>query len=215
MRSLKTPIRPLIAVAATVVAVCAASCEADAPGGPDEPSERSESSFDPQLGVDPTAPVKEGELPEPGPIDLAELDDDARGLTLGEEHVVGDNHTTLLEVRRPLPSSAGAPRPPSGHEWAGARASTCFESDLDRQLEIGSYLFSAVGEDAFSYPGVQPKDVWWPLPQYPGYGRLAPGQCTSGWVAIPVPVGASLTAIVQSSVTREPVAEWSVPADAW
>ncbi|KAA1425828.1 hypothetical protein [Nocardioides antri] len=215
MRSLRRGIRPLLAVTAVAVAVSAASCDADAPGESDGPGGGSGSSFDPQLGVDPTAPVEEGELPEPGPTDLAQLDDDARGLALGDEHVVGGNHATLLEVRRPLPSSVDAPRPGPGHEWAGARVRTCFESDLDRQLEIGSYLFSAVSEDSISYPGVQPEAAGWPVPQYPGYGRLAPGQCTSGWIAIPVPVDATLTSIVQSAVTTDPVSEWTIPGDAW
>jgi hypothetical protein len=194
------------------LAIGAASCDTDPA---DEPDGRNEAPFDPQLGVDPTVPVEEGELPEAGPTDLAGLDDDDRGLALGGEYVVGGNHTTLLEVRRPLPSSGDAPRPGPGREWVGARAMTCFESELDRQLEIGSYLFSAVSEESISYPGIQPVDARWPLPQYPGYGRLAPGQCTNGWIAIPVPVGVTLTSIVQSAVTGDPVSEWTVPADAW
>ncbi|MDQ4055614.1 MAG: hypothetical protein M3237_23375 [Actinomycetota bacterium] len=188
-----------------------ASCDT-AP--PDEPDGGSEASFDPQLGVDPTVPVEEGELPEAGPTDLSGLDDD-RALALGEEYVVGGNHTTLLEVVRPLRSPGDAPGPGPGREWVGARATTCFESELDRQLEIGSYLFSAVSEDSISYPGIQPEEAQWPLPQYPGYGRLAPGQCTSGWIAIPVPVGVTVTSIVHSAVTGDPVSEWRVPASAW
>jgi hypothetical protein len=208
--------RPIVRLCAmgvvVALAIGVASCDSDPPDGPDS---RNEASFDPHLGVDPTVPVEEGELPEVGPTDLAGLGDAARGLALGDEYVVGGNHTTLLEVRRPLPSSGDAPRPGSGREWVGARVTTCFETELDRQLEIGSYLFSAVSEDSISYPGIQPEQARWPLPQYPGYGRLAPGRCTSGWIAIPVPVGVTLTSIVQSAVTADPVSEWSVPADAW
>lgn len=204
----------LVSIAVAGILVGAVSCSSDEPDQERQGGE-SGSSYDPQLGVDATAPVEEGELPEPGPTDLGGLDDDARGLAPGEEHVVGGNHTTLLEVRRPLPSSADAPRPGPGHEWVGARVRTCFESEHDRQLEIGSYLFSAVSEDSVSYPGIQPEAAAWPVPQYPGYGRLAPGQCTSGWVAIPVPQDARLTSIVQSAVTKDPVSEWTVPSDAW
>lgn len=211
--------RPSVWLCATgmlvAFAIGVASCDSDPADGPDGPDGGNGTSFDPQLGVDPTVPVEEGELPEAGPTDLAGLDDDDRGLALGEEYVVGGNHTTLREVRRPLPSPGEAPSSGPGRDWAGARVTTCFESDLDRQLEIGSYLFSAVSEDSISYPGIQPEGARWPLPQYPGYGRLAPGQCTSGWIAIPVPVGVTLTSIVQSAVTADPVSEWTVPADAW
>lgn len=210
------PVRALVALGIVgAVGVGTVSCASDGPADQDGPEQESGSSYDPQLGVDRTAPVEEGQLPTSGPTDLSGLDDDARGLPPGEEHVVGGNHTTLLEVRRPLPSPADAPRPGPGQEWVGARVRTCFVSEHDRQLEIGSYLFSAVSEDSVSYPGVQPEAAVWPVPQYPGYGRLAPGQCTSGWIAIPVPTGVPLTSIVQSAVTKDPVSEWAVPADAW
>ncbi|RHW22793.1 hypothetical protein D0Z08_31110 [Nocardioides immobilis] len=213
MRSRRQYPRLLVATGVVfVLAIGVTSCSSDPP---QRPYAGSGASADPQLGVDPTVPVEEGELPEAGPTDLADLGEDALGLALGDEYVVGGNHTTLLEVRRPLPSYGDDPGPGPGREWVGARVSTCFESELDRQLEIGSYLFSAVSEHSISYPGVQPEDAGWPVPQYPGYGRLAPGQCTSGWIAIPVPVGATLTSIVQSAVTTDPVSEWTVPTDAW
>jgi hypothetical protein len=186
-------------------------CSADPP---DEPDNAAGSSYDPQLGVDPTVSVEPGELPTAGPTDLSPLEEDARGLAVGQEYVAGGNHTTLLEVRRPLSSPGEAPPAGAGRVWVGARLRTCFESELDRQLEIGSYTFSAVTTDSMSYPGIQPPDAGWPVPQYPGYGRLAPGQCTSGWVAIPVPADATLTSIVQSAVTKVPLDEWLVPADA-
>lgn len=217
MRSLGRSARPpVVATVAVVAAVSALTMGLVAcTSGPDEPPGGAATPSDPQIGIDPTVPVEEGELPEAGPTDLAGLDQDARGLALGDEYVVGGNHTTVLEVRRPLPSPGDAPRPDPGHEWAGARVRTCFETEQNLQLEIGSYLFSAVSDDSYSYPGVQPEDARWPLPQYPGYGRLAPGQCTSGWIAMPVPTGATLTSIVQSAVTTDPVSEWTVPADAW
>lgn len=199
---------------AVALATGVASCGSDPTEEPD-PAGRSETSFDSHFGVDPTVPVEEGDLPEPGPTDLTDLDEDSRDLSLGEEHVVGGNHTTLLEIRRPLTAPDDAPRPGAGHEWAGVRVRTCFESELDRQLEIGSYLFSAVSDDSYSFPGIQPEDLGWPVPQYPGYGRLAPGQCTSGWIAIPVPVDVTLTAVVQNAVTMEPVSEWAAPVGAW
>lgn len=207
---------PSVGAAGLVVALAAGaagvvSCGADSP----EPTPQDPSTFDPHQGVAPTAPVEEGELPEPGPTDLSGLDEDDRALALREEHVVGGDHTTLLEVRRLVPEPGDAPGPGAGQVWVGVRVRTCFESELDRQLEIGSYSFSVVDEDSFSYPGIQPGHAGWPVPQYPGYGRLAPGQCTSGWVAIPVPEGVTPISVVQSAVTGGPVAEWTVPAEAW
>lgn len=200
-----------LAVAAVTALVLVAGCS-----GSDErpPADDAETSSPAELGIDPSAPVEAGELPEEGPTDLGGLGPDDRDLVVGEEHVAGSNHTTVLEVRRPLAAPSDQRPDGPGREWVGVRVATCFETDLDLQLEIGSYTFSVVSDDETSFPGIQPADARWPLPQYPGYGRLAPGQCTSGWVAIPVAADAVLASIVQSTVMGDPVAAWVVPDDA-
>lgn len=162
-------------------------------------------------GVDPTVPVSPGELPTPGPFDPDELAGPGEPLGLGDIYAKDATSIAVLDLRRPLSGPGAVPRPPRGQEWVGVDARTCFDSEEERQLEVGSYLFSVLSADNRRYPGIQPQGPDWPLPQYPGYGRISPGQCTRGWVAIPVPVRETIDVVVAFAGRDLPVAAWSVP----
>lgn len=137
--------------------------------------------------------------------------------SVGQSISVGGVTTTVEQVVKHF----GSDRPTFQPEdktlaWLGVRVRTCVSPHGKTSGPFGWYLFDAIDSSDGWYPALTWKSAYplpsseWPLPQYPPFSKLWPGQCAAGWVLIPVPRAARISKVTYAyaGVTR---AAWQVP----
>lgn len=131
-----------------------------------------------------------------------------RGSLVGVTLEGGRSDTTLLQVRRVrAPDNRSAPK---GQEWYGIRARTCRHANAGDRGRSPWSEWVVVTASGASYPGRPAPWTDFPPQQYPADG-VGEGECTVGWVLVPVPRGTyrDVVRVVLRPRTANPL-EWEV-----
>lgn len=141
-----------------------------------------------------------------------------RALRVGQTFTSDGESVTLREIHRPMTSRqpGQAPRDP-GDEWIGLNVRACVAASAPEPVEAGWWTFAGLGKGGERYPGL----VWskkikplpsnnWPVPQYPTFGKIAPGQCEAGWLLLAGQKDKPLESVIFTDTSGAPRAEWKV-----
>lgn len=137
-------------------------------------------------------------------------------LKIGQTFTSNGASVTLRQIRRPMVSKqpGQSPRDP-GDEWIGLNVKTCVSATASEAVDVGWWTFAGLGKGGDRYPGL----VWrkkikplpsnnWPVPQYPTFGKIVPGQCEAGWLLLAGKKGKPLDSVVFTDAAGAPLAKW-------
>lgn len=141
-----------------------------------------------------------------------------RVLTVGQTFTTEGASVTLRQIRRPMVSRqpGQSPRDP-GDEWIGLNVKTCVGASASRAVDVGWWTFAGLGKRGDRYPGL----VWrkkikplpsnnWPVPQYPTFGKIVPGQCEAGWLLLAGKKGKPLDSVIFTDAAGAPRVKWKM-----
>lgn len=131
-----------------------------------------------------------------------------RALKVGQSRRGTGVITTVLEVKRPYPPALYR-EPNPGKVWLGIRAKTCVKSDQTETAQVFWGEWAAVDKNFGTYPGSSTSWDDFPVPQYPSYGEVNPGECVQGWLLVDLPQGKKIKKIAYRP-GGQTIAEWKL-----
>lgn len=143
----------------------------------------------------------------------------SHALTVGETYHGDGASVTVRHVRRPMRSHQPGRLPTDpGDEWIGLDVKTCVDASSPRGVGVAWWTFAGLGKDSARYPAL----TWskrikplpannWPVPQYPTFGQIAPGECQAGWLLLTGRKGKPLRSVTYTDTAGVLRAEWKLP----
>lgn len=131
-----------------------------------------------------------------------------RALKVGQPRRGEGVITTVLEVRQPYPPALYR-EPNPGKVWLGVRAKTCVKSNQTETAQVFWGDWAAVDRNFGTYPGSSTSWDDFPVPQYPSYGEVNPGECVQGWLLVDLPRGKKIKKIAYRP-GGQTIAEWTL-----
>lgn len=189
-------------VMAASIALVVAGC-----GGDTKPSAAEETSESPSVSTSVEATPSESPTPEEK-VDPYAPNIGDRALNVGEPRRGKGVITTVLEVKQPYPPALYR-EPNPGKVWLGIRAKTCVKSNQTQTLQVFWGEWAAVDGNFGTYPGSSTSWDDFPVPQYPSYGEVNPGECVQGWLLVDLPRGKKVKKIVYRP-GGQTIAEWTL-----
>ncbi|MFL6091160.1 MAG: hypothetical protein ACJ71Z_13580 [Aeromicrobium sp.] len=137
-----------------------------------------------------TTPVKPADH-APGPTATRT----AHAFHVGEAQRSHGVSTTLLEVDYPYTGDEKH-RPDPGAAFIGLVVRTCLDAKAPSATLTARNSEWSIGNHRPEYSGARTTS-WtdWPLPKYPEYAKLAPGQCRQGWLLLAGPADERFTTV--------------------
>lgn len=142
----------------------------------------------------------------------------SHALRVGQTYHGDGASVTLRDVRRPMRGQVSDQIRTGPHsEWIGLNVKTCVDASARHGIDVGWWTFSGLGTSGARYPGL----TWskqikplpannWPVPQYPTFGQIGPGECQAGWLLLAGKKDKALRSVTYTDTAGTLRAEWKV-----